>query len=260
MSFKTESRQHSRSTGAGGAAAQQEATLSQLLYAVQPLVFDCGYAAADVFVDSYFISSELETSLRRWYGPWLVNLTLYDKAEVELRNTALPSSVSVLSSNSPYEAVLMFRPDLVFKPLFARALAAANRSQLLFTFREWANEDRYEAWPGIPRVADMLFWAPRWAFPMVGRDVMGFVNNHNAAWVAIEREKGASTVDVGFLLPHEQYDADPAKDGNPLYRLAEREEKPVRRTPLRDWSGAVDAFNNVTLDAVLGLDVHEDGQ
>ena len=44
----------------------------------------------------------------------------------------------------------------------------------------------------------------------------------------------ASVGDTGFLMPTEQYDADPAKDGNPLYLLAMRPEMPLRRPEVQD--------------------------
>lgn len=43
-----------------------------------------------------------------------------------------------------------------------------------------------------------------------------------------------SVSDVSFLLPTEQYDADPAKCGNPIYALAQRPERPVERPAVQD--------------------------
>jgi len=245
--FKVTSHQRGRDMGAAGLNSQRVAVASQLAFVLAPLVLDCGYESADLFVDTYRQESpELVPLLTQWYGPWLRNLTLHapDPLGSGLRGLSTDNLDRVFADSSPYVGALLLRPDMIMKPLFSAVLAAANRSQLLFTFREWKIEDGYEQWPGIPRVADMVMWTPRWAFPVVRQDPNGFINNHNAVWVANQRFN-VSVADTGFLLPHEQYDADPAKSGNPLYTLAERPEFPVQRPVPPDATPPATAMDTV---------------
>ena len=267
-SFKVNSHQRGRETGAAGLAHQRLASLSQLLFAAQPLVFDAGYEAVDIYVDTY--TTGLEEHLARWYAPY-GKVTLH-APDSDLRGSKTDNCLAVLAPDSPYEAALFLRPDMVLKPLFGAALAAANRSKLLFSFREWRNEDGYPEWPGVPRVADMVMWTPRWAFATVRSrrcrrrrarasshllksspfsaqvrdDPPGFINNHNAVWVANQRYN-VSVANTGFLLPTEQYDADPAKSGNPLYTLAQRPEKPINRPDVQD------RFPETVFDGVMDI-------
>ena len=255
--FKVQSHQRGRDMGVAGLEGQRVAVASQHAFVLAPLLTDCGYEGVDLFLDTYRMEApELVPQLTRWYGPWLRNVTLYapDPLGSGLRGLNTDNLERALADDSPYEAALLMRPDLILKPLFSAVLASANRSQLLFTFREWKIEDGYEKWPGVPRVADMVMWVPRWAFSVVRQDPNGFINNHNAVWVANQRFN-VSVADTGLLLPHEQYDADPAKSGNPLYTLAERPELPVQRPVPHDTAPPT------AMDAVLaaaGLVAHHD--
>jgi len=183
--FKVNSHQHGRETGAAGLASQRLAALSLQLFAVQPLLWDAGYERVDVFLDTYARSDGLDAQLSRWFSPTEGNslkVTLHppgdERHSFDLRGSKTEADQGVLAPDSPYEAALFLRPDLLLKPLFGAALAAANRSKLLFSFREWKNQDSYTQAPGVPRVADMVMWAPRWAFAMVRDDPAGFINNH----------------------------------------------------------------------------------
>jgi hypothetical protein len=256
--FKVNSHQHGRETGAAGREHQRLASLSQHLFAVLPLLWDVGCSRVDVFLDTYARADGLDALLARWYAPQgggeaVVKLHAPHEG-FDLRSSKTDADQGVLAPDSPYEGALFLRPDLILKPLFGAALAVANRSKLLFSFREWRNQDGYPEYPGVPRVADMVMWAPRWAFAMVRADPPGFINNHDAAWVANQRGSilvpgglNVSLGDISFLLLTEQYDADPAKSGNPLYMLAMRPEMPPVRPAMKD------VFEQSSFEQLLSL-------
>lgn len=60
-------------------------------------------------------------------------LTENHSRKFDLNNGAL----SKIIRESRFDAVLITRPDLIFKPLFEESLRAANRENLLYSFREW---------------------------------------------------------------------------------------------------------------------------
>jgi len=238
----------------GGWHAQRAAVRSQLLYVIHPLVMDMGYEGVDVQLDTQ--DSEWARGLHSWYSPFVVSSKQYEYSHIGRL------------AREPYEALLFMRIDLIAKPLMRCALASANRSQVLFTFREWKFTDAagnvYECasfqrprarWgvahgpvlppalrsqvglPQVDRVADMMTWIPRRLFSAI-TVAKCMVDNHEAILCGRDR-MGISPSEFGYFLPLEQHDSDPMKDWNPLYSLAARVDGPedVNSSVALDWTG-----------------------
>ena len=238
-SFRTHSAQRSRESGVSGYAQQKQAVRSVLLNLVLPLVLDMGYAGVDVHLHTQ--NSSWLGELSEWYSPFLAS-------EADVTTTAAGKNWyntfngSVFEPPGRYEAVVFVRPDLILKPLFRCALASANRSNILFAFREWKradvvgdpnNKNRSAEERALARVVDTVTWIPSRLFPYV-QNPNCLVNNHDAMLCAANWVGSDS---VGFLLPAEQHDSDSAKDWNPLYRMASRDEGAEDASSVAlDWS------------------------
>ena len=128
-SFRAQSHQHARSTGEHGFVPQKEASLSHLVYLFSTLVFDAGFEGEDAHVRTS--TTGFETELRRWYGPHVESFS----AAAPGGELGTASALELLAAaNSTYDAVLLLRLDVVFKPLFAGVLAEADREKILFPF------------------------------------------------------------------------------------------------------------------------------
>lgn len=158
-SFRTRSHQRSREVGGPGSYEQQkEASMSQLVFLIQPLVFDGGATAVDVHIRTY--TTSFDGDLVRWFAP-----TSFAAAPVgTVDGGVLETLVRLAAANSTYDAVLLIRPDLVLKPLFTRTFLAADLGRLVFPFE--VGPEMMPGCPGdlCPRVSDMLVWLPRSAF------------------------------------------------------------------------------------------------
>jgi hypothetical protein len=228
-SFRVNSRQFHRETGAAGWRPQREAARSQLEQLVLPLILDAGYDGVDLQLDTQ--QSEWLPDLQRWYSPFLTETAAFD-GEAGL-------------GAETHEALLFVRADLIAKPLLRCALVRANRSLLLFTFREWHKPDGGSdfldqvGYPPVHRVADALTWIPRRLYARIPKAGC-LVGNHEAVLCARDR-MGIDPAETGFLLPGEQHDADPLKDANPLYTLAARVEGAEDNSSVAlDWSSLCD--------------------
>ena len=244
-SFRSLSHQHARSTGQHGFQPQKEASLSHLLHLTSTLVFDGGLEGVDLHVRTY--ETEYVADLRRWYGPQLASFS----AAPPTGDLGSATALELLAAeNSTYDAVLVLRLDVIFKPLFAGALLEADRSKILFPF-ECGPEmigDQF-----VPRVSDMFVWLPRAFFQYARDQPRAFINNHHT-YQFVETSIPGGLANLAFILPHEMVDSDPEKMRNRIYRLADRPEK-------ADWdpymwkkgtSGADKnhTFPNTTLAAV----------
>jgi hypothetical protein len=129
-SFRAHSKQHSREVGVGGYAGQKEASLSQLLLLIHPLVFDGGESVIDLHVRTY--ASGFEADLRKWYEPYVSTFAVEPQNSPDLGTQSALRKLA--AENTTYHAILLLRPDVIFKPLFTSAFLAADRSKIVFPF------------------------------------------------------------------------------------------------------------------------------
>jgi len=256
-SFRTNSHQGSRETGVAGYDSQREASRNHVERMLQPLVHEFNYSGVDVHLECY--TTPFDDDLASWYGGFLVSANFTPKLPgddpirtMPLRNGVLPR---LLRQEERYAAIMIFRPDLLFKPAFRAALAHANRSQFLFTFMTQNSSccDFRDIGPDLPpyrhcvtgcnkrhgtwawtaegnrRVSDMWTWTPAWAFSIFRGDnpalplCMDCLFHYHDAVDYLNVTIGNANVEM--LLPSSHHDADPAKDANPLYALANRREE-----------------------------------
>jgi len=95
-----------------------------------------GYAGVDVFLETF---KTMEWPLLfEWYSPFLVDSPERVRWRDESENPGLGDDGLArriaTNTSGPYDALLIIRPDLIFKPLFSCALAQADRSKVLYTF------------------------------------------------------------------------------------------------------------------------------
>ena len=203
------SRQFHREFGVAGWRPQREATRSQATNVILPLLLDMGYDGVDVQLDTQ--ESEWRPDLVRWWSAWLTSQekwrTTYEDGKGGLEER--------------YEGVLFIRADMVTKPLMRCALSRANRSLILFSFREWHFPDGggnfYDQVgdPAVHRIADAITWIPRRLFSRIST-VSCLVGNHEAVLCA-RNTMGIAPEETGYLLPGEQHDSDPCV---PIYGFA----------------------------------------
>jgi hypothetical protein len=230
-SFRAHSHQGSREIGEHGYAPQKFAVRSHITNIFLPLVMDLNYSAVDVFLETY-VTPWLE-DLKRWYGPFdVVDRELFDANVGRLDNGHFRE---IMNKSNEYDGILILRPDMIMKDLFPCALASANRSKILFSFRCWTGGDTLTS--GRHRIADMITWIPAWAFTGVDCSNCLWLNHDVMDYVVPK----FGQQNVGYLLPAEQHDSDPEKDKNPLYSLADRPEGPEVNSVLSDFSCASDA-------------------
>jgi hypothetical protein len=250
--FRENSTQMSRTTGIGGFHDQKKATLSHLEHLLLPLVFEMNYSRVDVYLETR--QTAFFTHLLQWYGPYI---RLSSHALSEYGAEASPyARVQKILEGDEYAAVLLMRPDLILSPLFACSLAIANRSKILFSFREWKNGDTITTGSGIAydRVDAMNLWLPRqhfrrmWSSTNASSVAQSFDDilfrrvwlQHDAMFYLVP-VFGADA--MGYIFPYGQYDADPQKMPNPLYTLAGRPTKSNRLGFENDQLSAL-AFNH----------------
>lgn len=249
--FRENSTQTSRTNGIRGFADQKRACLSHVEQIFLPLVFDMNYSRVDVFLETR--QTPLFSHLLQWYGPYIKHMS---HALSEYGTEATPfARVQKILWGDEYTALLLIRPDLILSPLFGCSLAAANRSKLMFSFREWKNGDTVEHDGTLyDRVADMMIWVPQQHFRRLW-------SSTNASMVAetfddilfrrtwVQHDAMRYLVPVlgkealGYIFPYGQYDSDPQKQPNPLYTLATRPTNSNRGGPAKDELSA-NAFNH----------------
>jgi len=212
--FRAFSHQGSREVGIHGYAPQKAASRSHIEHIVLPLIFDMGYDGVDIHLATH--ATEWEADLRKWYGGYLVQEGNFEAL-------------------GEYDAVMHIRADMILKPLFGCALSKANVSKVLFTFRCWKGMDTLGN--GMDRISDAVTWIPRHLYDKIA-DVRAIVNNHDSMAAA---QPWVGQDNVGYMLPGEQHDSDPAKDWNPLYSFADRPEGPDISSVTLDWSHLCDA-------------------
>jgi hypothetical protein len=209
---------------------QRNATLSHMQHAIEPLV-DMGY---DVAVFLYTKRTIVAHLLVRWYDKHTAQLRLVpqDSAQMEIVFDALQHVCegSTWERNAPLEGVLVLRFDLLLKPRFAEVFMSLDqkaRSRILFSFRTWKHDDVTKA--GNPRVADMIYYIPERFCSLFAR-LPRHDENNNKRWhghdLWDDLKPLVGSENLGFMLSDEQHDSDPAKDRNPLYKLAQRPEGP----------------------------------
>jgi hypothetical protein len=250
--FRANSTQTSRTTGIGGFHDQKKATLSHLEHLLLPLVFDMNYSRVDVYLETR--ETAFFTHLLEWYGPYI---RVSSHALAEYGSEASPyARMQKILEGDEYAAVLLIRPDLILSPLFPCSLAIANRSKMLFSFREWKNGDTVTDAAGVvyDRVADMVLWVPRqhfrrlWSSTNASSVARGFDDLlFRRVWMQHDSMSylvptvGADA--LGYIFPYGQYDSDPQKMPNPLYTLAGRPTKSNRLCFENDQLSAL-AFNH----------------
>ena len=212
--FRAHSHQGSREVGLHGYGPQKEAVRSQLTYLIIPLLVDMGYDGVEVHLHT--APSQWDAEFRSWYGPFLKNQ---------------PDPFEQLGD---YDAVLHIRADIradmILKPLFGCALAKANRTKVLFTFKCWLVYDRIAN--NLDRIADIVTWIPQTLFNQT-LDVRAIVANHDSMYHATP---WFGQDNIGYMLPGDQHDSDPEKDWNPLYRFADRIEGPDQSSISKNWT------------------------
>jgi hypothetical protein len=205
-SFRAHSAQHSREIGLAGWAPQRAAALSHIQYVFLPLVFQLNYSGVDLYLETY--DTPWLPDLLAWYGPYAA----VNPGALSARNSSgkpfefADGAVSGILARAEHAALLVLRPDVILKPLFACALASANRSAILFSFRCWKENvtstgDLLE--DGQERVADVVTWLPRWAFSRAADCVYCFWLKHRVRSWAVPRY---GLENLGYLLPGDQHD------------------------------------------------------
>lgn len=240
-SFREHAAQHVRDVGVEGWEAQRAASLSHIEQAFLPLVFRMNYSGVDLFLETY--DTPWLPDLVAWYGPYAAR-----NGSVVARNFSTgvfdfaAGTVGEVLAREEHAALLVLRPDLVLKPLFACALASANRSAVLHSFRCWkeyktGTGDLLE--DGQERVADNIAWLPRWAFAAARECLSCFWLKHRVRSWAVPR---LGLANLAYLLPGDQHDSDSLKDWNPLYWLAGRAEGPDVYSVTRNFVCSADGL------------------
>lgn len=243
-SFRENSHQHSRSFGPGGLQSQKEAALSQVVFVLHTLVFDLGYT---VKLHVYTQKSGLEHELERWYTPYNTSFV----ADPSYDGLGYADFIRQKVSDTD-DAVLFFRPDVVFKPVTPSALAAADKTKVLYPFElgpELIGVDSNGKNIHERRVCDQLTWVPRAYFKQLVDAPKHYIRSH---WAPnfIARDIPGGHNQMAFLLPHEVADSNPEKERNRIFRLAGRSEPPAYefyyfRAP------RTERFCNTTFDSLL---------
>jgi hypothetical protein len=208
-SFRAHAAQHSREVGLPGWAPQRAAALSHITHIFLPLVLRLNYSGVDLFLETY--DTPWLPDLLAWYGPYVA----VNPGALSIRNASAPGgpkfefedgAVRGILAREEHAALLVLRPDAIVKPLFACALASANRSSILFSFRCWKENitgtgDLLE--DGQERVADVVTWLPRWAFAAARDCPYCFWLKHRVRSWAVPRY---GLQNLGYLLPGDQHD------------------------------------------------------
>jgi hypothetical protein len=204
---------------------------SQVHLVIEPLI-KSGY---DVALFLYTKPTSHAHHLLKWYEP---HITHYRLLPPPLKQ--MDTFFSVLNqvcgdggrvdTEGPFDGILTFRFDLVFKPRFADVWSSLNENDMkkvLWSFRTWKRDEFSRQ--GNPRVADMLCYIPMQfchTIATLPRNELNEKSGHEL-WDDLKPIIGENN--LGFMLTNEQYDSDPSKDWNPLYSLAERVEAPHMR-------------------------------
>jgi hypothetical protein len=243
-SFRENSHEGSRSFGPGGLQAQKEATLSQVVFVFYTLVFELGYT---VKLHVCTQKSGLERELERWYAPYSTSFV----ANASYDGMRYADFVREKLSDSD-EAVLFFRPDMVFKPVTPSALAAVDKTKIFFPFElgpELVGVDAAGKQIHERRVCDQLTWVPRAYFQQLLDAPEHYIRSH---WSPnfITRHVPGGLDRMTFLLPREVANSNPEKERNRIFRLAGRSE-PADYDFYYFRGPRTERFCNTTFDSLL---------
>jgi hypothetical protein len=167
---------------------------------------------ADVLVESY--TTPYDRELETWYAPHLIGAHFHADV-IGYQNLVTLSARRIPAAGAHYRFVQYIRIDLCLKPAFLEAFKLSSR--LRFSSMCWRRACTLPN--GMPRVGDMIMYIPGNLMHLVEQ---GHVYLNHEAYYAY-RACGLSEDDLGFFV-NTYHDSDSAKDWNPLYAIANREQ------------------------------------
>lgn len=203
--------QNTRVRGVPEARAQQKLACESHMSFIDHLQRAHGIRA-DVLVETY--TTPYDGELEAWYAPHLVGAHFHPDV-MGYQNLVTRSAGHIPAPAAQYRFVQYIRIDLCLKPAFQEAFKLSSR--LRFSSVCWRQACTLPN--GMPRVGDMILYIPGNLMHLVAQ---GHVYLNHEAYYAYML-CGLREDDVGFFI-NTYHDSDSAKDWNPLYAIANREE------------------------------------
>jgi len=208
--------QNSRVRGVPEAYAQQKLACTSHMAFVRHLKEVHGIHA-DVLIESY--TTPYDADLESWYSPHVINDGAHFYQDVMGYQNLVAKTIQAghipMHELPNYRFIHYIRIDLCLKPAFSELFKLSSR--LRFSSVCWRRDCKLPN--GMHRVSDMMMYIPHNLFWLVTH---GHIYLHHEAYYAYML-CGLSEEDIGFVV-NGYHDSDSAKDWNPLYAIANREE------------------------------------